>query len=287
MRYAATRDGTRLYYEEAGSGTPLVFVHEFGGDYRSWEMQMRHFSRRYRCIAYSARGYTPSDVPKSPDAYSYVHVANDLHDLLDDLKIERAHLCGLSMGGYTTLQIGIEHPERAFSLTLAGTGSGAELDRLIEFRVGNQETAKQFENLGSKAVAETYGLGPGRVPFLVKNPRGFAEFQKQFSEHDAQGSAHTMRGFQGARPSIYEFEERIRGVTLPTLIVVGDEDDACVEPSLFLKRCIPASGVAMFPKSGHCVNLEEPELFNQTLGDFLSLVEADRWPPRDPRSVRA
>src|SRR5262245_665758 len=158
MPYAATRDGTRLYYEEAGSGTPLVFVHEFGGDYRSWEMQMRHFSRRYRCIAYSARGYTPSDVPKSPDVYSYVHMANDLHDLLDELNIERAHLCGLSMGGYTTLQIGIEHPDRALSLTLAGTGSGAELDRLIEFRVGNQETAAQFEKFGSKAVAEAYGI---------------------------------------------------------------------------------------------------------------------------------
>src|SRR6476620_1923674 len=161
MPYAATRDGTRLYFEEAGSGTPLVFVHEFGGDHRCWDMQMRHFSRRYRCIAYSARGYTPSDVPASPDVYSYMHMANDLVDLLDHLNIERAHLCGLSMGGYTTLQIGLDHPGRALSLTLAGTGSGAELDRLIEFRVGNQETAEKFERFGSKAVAETYGLGPG------------------------------------------------------------------------------------------------------------------------------
>jgi 3-oxoadipate enol-lactonase len=286
MPYAATRDGTRLYYEEAGSGTPLVFVHEFGGDYRSWEMQMRHFSRRYRCIAYSARGYMPSDVPTSPSVYSYTHMASDLVDLLDDLTVESAHLCGLSMGGYTTLQIGLDHPQRASSLTLAGTGSGAELDRLIEFRVGNQETAEKFEKLGSKAVAETYGLGPGRVPFLVKDPRGYAEFAMQFGEHDSQGSAHTMRGFQGERPSIYEFEDRIRKIALPTLVIVGDEDDACVEPSLFLKRCIPASGLAMFPKSGHCVNLEEPALFNQTLGDFLSLVEANRWLPRDPRSVR-
>ena len=286
MPYAETRDGTRLYYEETGSGTPLVFVHEFGGDHRSWEMQMRYFSRRYRCVAYAARGYTPSDVPEAPDAYSYMHMANDLVDLLDHLNIERTHLCGLSMGGYTTLQIGMDHPGRALSLTLAGTGSGAELDRLIEFRAGNQETAEKFERLGSKAVAETYGLGPGRVPFLVKDPRGYAEFAKQFGEHDAQGSAHVMRGFQGARPSVYEFEARIRQIRLPTLIIVGDEDDPCVEPSLFLKRCIPASGLAMFPKSGHCVNLEEPALFNQTLGDFLSLVEADRWPPRDPRSVR-
>jgi proline iminopeptidase len=71
------------------------------------------------------------------------------------------------------------------------------------------------------------------------------------------------------------------------LIIVGDEDDACIEPSLFLKKMIATSGLAMFPKSGHAVNLEEPALFNQTLDAFLALVEAGRWPARDPRSVRA
>jgi 3-oxoadipate enol-lactonase len=286
MPFAVTRDKVRLHYEEAGSGTPMLFVHEFAGDHRSWAAQLRYFSRRHRCIAYAARGYTPSDVPVSADAYSYKHFASDVIDVLDHLKIARAHIVGLSMGGYSTVQVGINHPERALSLTLAGTGSGAERDRLDEFRSGNMETAKEFETLGSAAVAKTYGLGPARVPFQVKDPRGYAEFAAQFEEHDAQGSAHTMRGFQGQRPSIYEFEDAIRKIALPALIVVGDEDDACIEPSLFLKRCIAASGLAMFPKSGHCVNLEEPALFNQTLGDFLALVEAGRWPPRDPRSVR-
>jgi 3-oxoadipate enol-lactonase len=286
MPFALTRDKVRLHYEEAGSGTPVLFVHEFGGDHRSWEMQLRYFSRRYRCIAYSARGYTPSDVPASADVYSYKHFANDLVDVLDHLKIAKAHIVGLSMGGYSTVQIGINHPGHALSLTLAGTGSGAELDRLEETRMRNQETAKQFETLGSQVVATTYGLGPGRVPFEVKDPRGYAEFATQFGQHDAQGSAHTMRGFQGQRPSIYEFEDGIRKIAMPTLIIVGDEDEACIEPSLFLKRCIAASGLAMFPKSGHCVNLEEPALFNQTLGDFLALVDAGRWLPRDPRSIR-
>lgn len=286
MPFAVTRDDVRLYYEEAGSGAPLLFVHEFGGDYRSWEPQMRFFSRRYRCIAYSARGYTPSDVPSIAAVYSYKHFMNDAVDVLDHLKISKAHIVGLSMGGYSTLQVGLNYPERAVSLTLAGTGSGSERDRLEESRRGMQETAHRFETIGSKAVAETYGLGPGRVPFQVKDPRGYAEFSRQFGEHDAQGSAHTMRGFQGARPSIYDFEDAIKKLALPTLIVVGDEDDACIEPSLFLKRNIVASGLSMFPKTGHCVNIEEPALFNETLGDFLSRVEAGRWPPRDPRSVR-
>ncbi|MGZ5866307.1 MAG: alpha/beta fold hydrolase, partial [Xanthobacteraceae bacterium] len=151
MPFATTRDNIRLYFEETGSGTPLLFVHEFGGDYRSWEPQVRYFSRRYRCIAYSARGYKPSDVPPIAAVYSYQHFANDVVDVLDHLQIAKAHIVGLSMGGYSTLQVGLNYPARALSLTLAGTGSGAERDRLEEFRKGNQETALQFETLGSKA----------------------------------------------------------------------------------------------------------------------------------------
>jgi len=286
MAFAKTRDGTRLYYEEAGSGTPILFLHEFAGDYRSWEPQLRFFSRRHRAIAYSARGYLPSEAPASPEAYGFRHFMNDVIDVLDHLAIRQAHLVGLSMGGYSTLQVGLNHPDRALSLTLAATGSGSERGRQEEFRRGALETAKQFENLGSVEVAETYGLGPGRVPFEVKDPRGYREFSQQFGQHDALGSAHTMRGFQGGRPSLYDFEDNLRRLAVPTLIVVGDEDDACIEPSLFLKKTIATSGLAMFPKTGHALNLEEPALFNQTLDLFLTLAEAGRWPARDPRSIR-
>ena len=70
VAYATAPDGVRLYYEEAGTGTPIVFVHEFSGDLRSWEPQLQHFSRRYRCIAFNARGYPPSDVPTRVSSYS-------------------------------------------------------------------------------------------------------------------------------------------------------------------------------------------------------------------------
>lgn len=286
MPQAKTSDGIRLHYEEAGSGTPVLFLHEFAGDHQSWEPQLRYFSRGYRCIAYAARGYSPSDIPPSPDDYTFRHFMRDAVGVLDHLGIRQAHLVGLSMGGYTALQVGLNHADRVLSLTLAGTGSGSERDRIDEFRKGNQETAAQFETLGSEGVAKTYGLGPGRVPFAVKDPRGFAEFNAAFGRHDARGAAHTMRGFQGQRPSIYDFEEAIRHLTLPVLIIVGDEDDACIEPSSFLKDAIAASGLAIFPKTGHAVNLEEPALFNQALESFLALAEAGRWSPRDPRSRR-
>ena len=286
MPYATATDNIRLYYEEAGSGTPIVFVHEFAGDHRSWEPQMRYFSRSHRCIAYSARGYTPSDIPTDPDAYNYRHFMSDTVAILDNLGIDRAHVVGLSMGGYTVVMLGINYPDRLLSLTAAGAGSGSERWFTDEFRSNSQALAEVYETKGSAEVARTYGLGPGRVPFAIKDPRGFEAFNGHFAEHDAKGSALTMRGFQGGRPSLYDFEAEIRDITTPTLIVVGDEDDPCIEPSLFLKQWIATSGLIMFPKTGPVVNMEEPGLFNQTLERFLALVEAGRWPPRDPRSIR-
>lgn len=284
MPYAPTPDNVKLYYEEVGQGTPILFVHEFASDHRGWEPQLREFGKRYRCIAYSARGYAPSDVPADKTAYSYLHVMRDCVAVLDHLEIDSAHLIGLSMGGYTSLQVALNHPQRVRSMVLAGTGSGSERWYTSDFHKHSQAIGDQFEREGSAAVAATYGHSASRVPFELKDPRGFAEFTKRLAEHDAKGSANTSRGFQGRRPSLYDFESGINKLSTPALIVVGDEDDRCVEPSLFLKGALPASGLVMFPKSGHVVNLEEPDLFNSVVGDFLSRVEEGRWPPRDPRT---
>ena len=285
MPYAITPDKVRLHYEEVGHGMPVLFVHEFSGDHRSWERQMREFGKRYRCIAYAARGYTPSDVPADKDAYTYKHLMRDCVAVLDHLKIDSAHIIGLSMGGYTTLQVALNHPGRVRSMVLAGTGSGSERAFTEQFHKNSEAVALVFEREGSAAVAKTYGNGPSRVPYANKDPRGFAEFTRMLAEHDAQGSANTSRGFQGGRPSIYDFESGIRALKIPALIVVGDEDERCIEPSLFLKTNIVASGLAMFPKTGHLVNLEEPDLFNQVVGDFLAKVDGGSWPARDPRSI--
>jgi proline iminopeptidase len=284
MSYATTSDNVRLYYEEVGQGTPILFVHEFASDHCGWEPQLREFGKRHRCIVYAARGYAPSEVPADKNAYSYQHVMRDAVAVLDHLKIDGAHLIGLSMGGYTSLQVALNHPRRVRSLVLAGTGSGSERWYTADFHKHSRELGDQFEREGPAAVAKTYGMGPSRVPFLLKDPRGFAEFTARLAEHDAAGSANTSRGFQGARPSLYDFADDIRKLSIPALIVVGDEDDRCIEPSLFLKDTLPASGLAVLPKTGHVVNLEEPDLFNALVGDFLAQVEAGRWLARDPRT---
>jgi proline iminopeptidase len=285
MPHAVTRDGVRLYFEEAGQGTPILFLHEFAADHTNWEPQMRYFSRGHRCIAYSARGYTPSDVPASAEVYTYEHFYTDALAVLDHLAIEAAHFVGLSMGSYSSLQVSLHAPHRVRSMTLAGTGSGSSLENLEAFRAQCRANAEQFETLGSVEVAKVTREAPGRIPFLVKDPRGHADFYAALARHDAKGSANTMRGFQGGRPSIYTMADAISQVTTPALIICGDEDDACIAPSLFLKQHLPASGLTFFPKSGHVLNLEEPSLFNATVERFIALAEAGRWVARDPRSV--
>ena len=288
MPFVTTPDNVKLYYEETGQktefGTPIVFVHEFASDHSGWEPQMREFGKRHRCIAYSARGYTPSDVPDGEDNYSYKHVMRDCVAVLDALGIDKAHLIGLSMGGYTSLQVALNHPSRVRSMVLAGTGSGSERWYTKEFHAFSRALGDEFAAKGSAAVAASYGKSAARVTFEVKDPRGYAEFVARLAAHDAKGSANTSRGFQGARPSLYDFEAEIRQLATPALIVVGDEDDRCVEPSLFLKDTLPASGLVVMPKTGHVVNLEEPDLFNAVVGDFLARVEAGRWTARDPRT---
>ncbi len=115
MPQLSTDDGVRLYYEETGSGTPIVFVHEFADDCRGYEGQMRYFGRRYRCVAYNARGYPPSDVPEEPARYSQDRARDDIRAVLDALGINKAHVVGISMGGFATVHFGFAYPGRTLS----------------------------------------------------------------------------------------------------------------------------------------------------------------------------
>jgi len=282
---ALTDDGVRLYYEEAGSGTPLVFVHEFGGDHRSWEPQMRHFARRHRCVTFAARGFPPSDVPDDPSRYGQARAADDVAAVIDALGAGPAHVVGNSMGGFATLHLGLRHPDRARSLVVAGCGYGAHPDRAAGFRAESEKIAAAFEDEGSAGVASWYGLGPARVQYEAKDPRGHAEHVRVLAEHDALGAALTMRNVQAARPSLYDLRDELAALDLPVLLVAGDEDEGVLEADLMLKRTIPRAGLALLPRTGHLTNLEEPVLFNGLVEDFLGRVEAGRWGPRDPRSL--
>jgi pimeloyl-ACP methyl ester carboxylesterase len=285
MPHLNADDGTKLYYEELGAGIPIVFVHEFAGDHRSWELQMRHFSRRYRCIAYNARGYPPSDVPDDVGRYSQDRARDDIRAVLDALSIETAHIVGLSMGGFAALHFGFTYPRRARSLVVGGCGYGASPDKSAQFAEETEAAARRFEDAGMAQSAEAYALAPSRVQFQNKDPRGWREFAGQFAQHSARGAALTMRGVQKRRPSVFDLVDRMKTITAPTLVMTGDEDWPCLEPALLMKHTIASAALTVMPNTGHTLNLEEPSAFNACLDEFFHTVDAGRWPQRDPRAM--
>ena len=268
-------NGVEIYYEVTGQGYPLIWSHEFGGSYDSWEAQVKFFSRRYQVITYAARGWPPSDVPEDPTAYTQDIVVNDLYLLMRHLNISEAHIGGLSMGGSVALNFGIAHPEMAKSLIVASAGSGST--NRDTFLSTGQSMADRLLSEGMVPVAKDYGTTNIRVQLRRKDPMGFETFARLLSEHSATGSALTYQGFVMNRPSVFELEDKLKSLRAPTLIMIGDEDEPCIEPGIFMKRTIPVSGLSCFPQSGHAINLEEPDLFNRTVLDFLTAVEAERW----------
>ncbi|MBX9962698.1 MAG: alpha/beta hydrolase [Burkholderiales bacterium] len=266
-------NGVRLYAESTGDGVPIVFVHEFAGDYRNWEHQVRFLARRYRCITFNARGYPPSEVPQDPERYSQTHAVDDIANVLRHFGVERAHVVGLSMGGYATLNFGLRYPAMARSLVVAGAGHGSDPDKRQQFLADCDELANRLLQVGMEEGITHYANSPIRRRYREKDPRGFEEFNRQFAEHSALGSALTMRGYQMRRSTIYELEPQLRTLTVPTLIVTGDDDEPCLAPALFMKRTIRDSMLWVVPRTSHPVNLEEPDAFNRMVFDFISAVD--------------
>ncbi|MDW8315720.1 MAG: alpha/beta hydrolase [Rhodovarius sp.] len=280
MPKLVTDDGVALHYEEVGEGRPIVFVHEYAGDHRSWEPQLRFFGRRYRCIAFAARGYPPSDVPTDPAAYSQDRATDDLAAIIRGLGLGRAHVVGLSMGAFAALHLGLRYPELALSLTAAGVGYGSSPEHRARFHAETDATIARIRAEGMAVAGKAYAHGPTRLIFKQKDPRGFAEFEAQLCEHSTEGSALTLQGVQRQRPSLFDLREGLAQMRLPTFIIAGDEDDPTLEASIFLKRTIPAAALLVLPKCGHTINLEEPDAFNRAVLDFITHVDAGTWRER-------
>lgn len=284
MEFATASDGVRLFYESTGYGTPIVFVHEFGGNHWSWEPQVSYFSRRHQCITFSARGYPPSDVPESVELYSQTRAADDVIDVMNAAGIEKAHIVGLSMGAFACVHAALRRPDRVLSAVVAGAGYGSEKEHQEAFRQNSEQVARGFEERGAEGFAPIYAESASRVQFQEKDPRGWKLFAERLAKHSVRGASNTMRGVQMRRPSLYDLKDELSAMQVPLLVVIGDEDDHSIQPGIFLKRTVPRSGLTMFPKSGHTLNLEEPALFNRTVAEFIAQVEAGRWGHRDPRA---
>jgi len=284
MAKISVADGVKLYVEAIGSGTPVVFVHEYAGDYRSWEPQVRHFCRQHRCVTYSQRGYPPSDVPSDPARYSQDIARDDVIAVMDALGIDKAHVVGHSMGGYTALHVGIRYPRRCLSVTAAGCGWGSSADagKRDAMRAMAAETGKMFADEGIVSAAANYADAPMRQAFKNKDPRGWSEFARMLSEHSAVGHAHTMLNLQLKRPTLWEMEGELKQFSVPLLVIVGDEDEPCLDGSVFIKRTAPTAALLVVPRAGHTINSEEPAVVNAALAELFSAAEAGRWLAHKP-----
>lgn len=269
----AASNGVHLYVESTGDGIPIVFVHEFAGDHRNWENQVRFFGRRYRCVTFNARGYPPSDVPNDVEQYSQQHAVDDIANVMRSEGIDRAHLVGLSMGGYATLNFGLAYPQMARSLVVAGAGHGSDPATRGQFLRDSAQLADRLVTLGMEEGIVHYANSAIRRRYKEKDPRGFDEFNRQFAAHSALGSSLTTLGYQLRRPTIYSLEAQLKRMNVPTLIVTGDDDEPCLEPALFMKRTIPDARLWVVPRTTHAVNLEEPDAFNRVVLDFITDID--------------
>jgi pimeloyl-ACP methyl ester carboxylesterase len=271
------RDGTKLYAESQGpdDGVPIVFVHELAGSCRAFDLQVADWRSAWRCITFSARGYPPSEVASNVDSYSQAHAAADIGAIIDGFGLKDAHIVGVSMGSASTLQYAIHHPDRVRSITLTSIGSGSDM-KPGEFAASMEVLAELALTKGMRALAEHYAATPTRYRLKDKNPAEYKNFIDQLAGNSALGITNTMRGVQSKREPLYAHKDRIAALNVPALVVLGEEDEPCVKPSYFLKETLPGARLEIVPKTGHCVNLEEPALYNRLVMGFIESIEARR-----------
>ena len=276
-RTITTGDGVVLSVDVVGDGEPIVFLHEFSGNLLSWAPQVEALSRNYQCITFNARGYPPSQVPDAAGAYSQARAADDVADVIAALGIDSAHVVGLSMGGFAALHVAIRHPSRARTLVVAGCGYGANpSDQADHFAAMNRE-AKHAEAIGMSAYAQELAGSRYAKPLRAKDEGAWRTFAQQLTAHSALGMAMTLRSVLARRPSLWHLEPQLARISQPVLLVIGDEDEPCIEPNLFLKRTLPDCALAIMPRAGHLLNLEEPARFSRLIERFFAAVSDGSW----------
>jgi len=265
MPHLTTDDKVKLYYEETGTGTPVVFVHEFAGDVRSWEPQLRELGRTYRCIAYNARGYPPSDVPGEVQFYSQERARDDIRAVLDALKIDKAHVVGHSMGGWILTLLCYESPNRVRkAVNVAGGGTAIRpLQNMVEFKVPAPDQIRQHYARLAAASGGVLEVEDLAAPYIAKrdlpgHAEGFAKVMRHMTNPLTRQRYNTLR--------------RLPFITVPTLVVWGREDpvNSLEEVGMPTANGIPGAKLIVYDNTGHSVPWEQPERFSRDVLAFLT-----------------
>jgi pimeloyl-ACP methyl ester carboxylesterase len=261
-------DDIRVHYESAGTGKPLILIHSYPAHCEVWQPQIAAFSPHRRVIAYDVRGLGKTEAPTSAAAYSQERSIADLLGLLDVLKIPKADICGLSMGGNIALNFSIRHPDRVSSLIVTGTGAGTD-DGSAFARVANG-WADIAESQGMEAFGKALVVLPVFAEYADRGPEQYRRLWGLLTSHTAHGVAHTARQVLAKRPTISALVPHLKALPVTTLIMVGSEDTACLAAGEVMAANIPNVRHHVIPKTGHFSNLEEPETVNRLIADFLS-----------------
>ena len=249
----ARLNGIEIDYEVSGHGPTLLLSHGYASTRHMWDDQHRALGDRWRVVSWDMRGHGQTDSPADPKQYSAALTVADMRALLQHAGAERAIIGGLSLGGYVSLAFALAHPEMTQALVICDSGPGY---RNAEARAGWNQRAQE-----RAAALEAKGLDS-----LARRSRE----TQQAVHRSAQGLAHAARGMLAQEGS--QVIDGLASIRVPTLVVVGDQDQPFVAPSEYMAKKIPGARLAVIPGAGHSSNLDQPEIFNRVVRDFLASV---------------
>jgi 3-oxoadipate enol-lactonase len=260
-------NGLNLYYEVSGSGPSVVLCHGYTGSHQDWVFQVPVLARKYQVVTMDHRGHGASDTPSSADAYSIPIFANDLYALLNYLDIAKCCLVGHSMGGFAALRLALEQPQVVSSLVLVDTASGpVNIPGYADMRARLLEIAQTD---GMEAVFEYNArYNPLSLRRFEKYPGLFGICKRRMIEMPVDGYVYAGHALSERQ----DLTGRLNEISVPTLVMVGEEDSPFQRPSRALVEGIPDARLCVVPQALHCPHEEEAEAFNEMLLEFLARV---------------
>jgi pimeloyl-ACP methyl ester carboxylesterase len=270
MPYARTTDGFKLYYEEHGrQGSPLVLAYGIGGNTEMWDVNVAALSAKHRLVLWEPRGHARSDSPEDPAKVSFVRWALDLRDVLDHLKLRRAHVGGLSLGAGIATRFTLRFPGRVTSLLVTNSSSAAGLPLSVDNIVMRAQSIKITLDKGMDAMAE-YAMeaNPNLVERLRIDPGAREEFYEEYRRLSPIGYANSLR----ALLAMDHITDDLPKIRVPVLLIGGDRDPS-LAPMKVMKRKIRGSKLVVLSPASHFANRDQPETWNRTALAFLAAVD--------------
>ncbi len=269
MPYARSADGVRIYYEEHGRGTPLVLAYGIGGNAGMWDVNREALAARHRLVLWEPRGHHRSDSPEDPARYSFAHWTEDLRAVLDHLKLRRAHVGGLSLGGGIATRFALRYPRRVRSLLVTNSSSASGLPMSVESLVMRARSIEITLGQGMDAMAEfAMAANPNVAARVALDPGAREEFYAYYRKLTPIGYANSLR----ALLAMDHITDRLPRLRMPVLLIGGDRDPS-LGPMQVMHRKIRGSRLVVLSPASHFANRDQPGAWSRAALDFLAEVD--------------